>query len=51
VATAFSQFYDNCRIIDEDDDLATARMHLALAAKTVIANGLTVLGISTPRNM
>jgi len=51
VATAFSQFYDNCRIIGEDDDLATARMHLALAAKTVIANGLTVLGISTPRNM
>jgi arginyl-tRNA synthetase len=51
VATAFSQFYDNCRIIGEDDDLATARMHLALAAKTVLANGLTVLGISTPRNM
>jgi len=51
VATAFSQFYDNCRIIGEDDNLATARMHLALAAKTVIANGLTVLGISTPRNM
>jgi len=51
VATAFSQFYDNCRIIGEDDALATARMHLALAAKTVLANGLTVLGISTPRNM
>jgi arginyl-tRNA synthetase len=51
VATAFSQFYDNCRIIGEEDDLATARMHLALAAQTVLANGLTVLGISTPRNM
>jgi arginyl-tRNA synthetase len=51
VATAFSQFYDNCRIIGEDDELATARMHLALAAQTVLANGLTVLGISTPRNM
>ncbi len=51
VATAFSQFYDNCRIIGEDEDLATARMHLALAAKTVLENGLTVLGISTPRNM
>jgi len=51
VATAFSQFYDNCRIIGEEDELATARMHLALAAQTVLANGLNVLGISTPRNM
>jgi arginyl-tRNA synthetase len=51
VATAFSQFYDHCRIIGEDDDLATARMHLALATKTVLKNGLTVLGLSAPRNM
>jgi len=51
VATAFSQFYDNCRIIGEDDALATARMHLALATKTVLRNGLTVLGISAPRQM
>ncbi len=51
VATAFSQFYDNCRIIGEDDVLATARMHLALATKTVLKNGLTVLGISAPRSM
>ena len=51
VATAFSQFYDNCRIIGEEETLATARMHLALAAKTVLKNGLTVLGISSPRQM
>jgi arginyl-tRNA synthetase len=51
VATAFSQFYDHCRIIGEDDALATARMHLALATKTVLKNGLTVLGISAPREM
>ncbi|PSQ63873.1 MAG: arginine--tRNA ligase, partial [Bacteroidetes bacterium QH_1_61_8] len=51
VATAFSQFYDNCQIIGVDDDLATARMHLALAAKTVLENGLTVLGVSAPRSM
>jgi arginyl-tRNA synthetase len=51
VATAFSQFYDRCRIIGEEDDLATARMHLALATKTVLKNGLTVLGISAPRQM
>ncbi|MFP4229195.1 MAG: arginine--tRNA ligase [Salinivenus sp.] len=51
VATAFSQFYDNCRILGEADDLAAARMHLALATKTVLENGLTVLGISAPREM
>jgi len=51
VATAFSQFYDHCRIIGEEEDLATARMHLALATKTVLKNGLTVLGISAPRTM
>jgi len=51
VATAFSQFYDNCRIIGEEDALASARMRLALAAKTVLKNGLTVLGISAPRQM
>ncbi len=51
VATAFSQFYDNCQIIGEEDALASARMRLALAAKTVLKNGLTVLGISAPRQM
>ena len=51
VATAFSQFYDNCRIIGEEDELASARMRLALAAKTVLKNGLTVLGISAPQQM
>ncbi|MFB6272908.1 MAG: arginine--tRNA ligase [Salinibacter sp.] len=51
VATTFSQFYDNCRIIGEEDHLASARMRLALAAKTVLKNGLTVLGISAPRQM
>ena len=51
VATAFSQFYDNCRIVGEEHKLASARMRLALAAKTVLKNGLTVLGISAPRQM
>jgi len=51
VATAFSQFYDNCQIIGEEEALASARMRLALAAKTVLKNGLTVLGISAPRQM
>jgi arginyl-tRNA synthetase len=51
VASAFSQFYGSCRIIGEDRELATARMNLARATQTVIQNGLTVLGISAPREM
>jgi arginyl-tRNA synthetase len=51
VAAAFSQFYGSCRIIGEEQALATARMHLARATQTVLRNGLTVLGISAPREM
>jgi arginyl-tRNA synthetase len=51
VATAFSQFYDRCRIVGEDDELAVARLHLARAAQIVLRNGLTVLGIAAPRQM
>ena len=51
VATRFTKFYDGCRIIGEAEDLASARMQLADAARTVLRNGLTILGISTPERM
>ena len=51
VAVAFSQFYRDCRIIGEERALATARMHLAQAARIVLRNGLTVLGLSAPEQM
>ncbi len=51
VAVAFTQFYGHCRIIGEEQRLATARMHLARAARIVLANGLRVLGISAPERM
>jgi arginyl-tRNA synthetase len=51
VATAFSQFYDQCRVLGEADDLEAARLHLARATQTVLRNGLTVLGIGAPREM
>ncbi|MEZ4702223.1 MAG: arginine--tRNA ligase [Rhodothermales bacterium] len=50
-ATAFTRFYDACRIIGEANDIATARIHLAQAARIVLKNGLTVLGISAPEQM
>ncbi|CAM3353168.1 arginine--tRNA ligase [Rhodothermus bifroesti] len=51
VAVAFTKFYDQCRIIGEDEPLALARLALARAAQRVLANGLRVLGISAPERM
>ena len=51
VAVAFTQFYGQCRIIGENDELAKARLQLADAARQVLANGLSVLGISAPERM
>ncbi len=51
VATAFNQFYRDCHIIGEPEALATARMHLAEAARLTLRNGLTILGLSAPERM
>ena len=51
VATAFNAFYRDCRIVGEETGLATARLLLARAARTTLANGLAVLGISAPDRM
>ena len=51
VATAFNAFYRDCRIVGEATDLATARLTLARATRTVLKNGLTVLGITAPEQM
>ena len=51
VATAFNAFYRDCRIVGEEPALATARLLLARAARTTLANGLAVLGISAPDRM
>ncbi|WP_420456635.1 arginine--tRNA ligase [Rubrivirga sp.] len=51
VATAFNAFYRDCRIVGEETGLATARLKLATATRTVLKNGLTVLGIDAPKSM
>jgi len=51
VATAFNQFYRDCRILGEAAELAEARLALAHAARTVLGNGLAVLGLSAPESM
>jgi arginyl-tRNA synthetase len=51
VATAFNAFYRDCRIVGEETALATARLKLARATRTVLKNGLTILGVTAPEQM
>lgn len=56
VAPAFHKFWDECHILPRADDpvppeLTRARMWLAEAAQTVVANGLGLLGVSAPERM
>ncbi|RLP86899.1 arginine--tRNA ligase [Micromonospora sp. BL4] len=55
VAASFHRFYDNCRVLplgdEEVTDLHRARLWLNNATRTVIANGLHLLGVSAPERM
>ena len=51
LAEAFHKFYTFCRIMGTEQKLAQARLSLAMAAKTVLRNGLALLGVSAPDKM
>ncbi|WP_103664952.1 arginine--tRNA ligase [Gracilimonas amylolytica] len=51
LASAFTSFYHDCRILGEDEELAHARTELAKATAQVLRNGLGILGISAPDQM
>jgi len=51
VAGKFHSFYHDCRIIGQEEELAIARLSLAEATRTVLKNGLAILGISAPEKM
>ncbi|MEV6298430.1 arginine--tRNA ligase [Actinoplanes sp. NPDC051861] len=55
LAGAYHRFYDKCRILpmgdEEITDLHRARLWLNDATRTVIANGLGLLGVSAPERM
>jgi arginyl-tRNA synthetase len=55
VAGAYHRFYDRCRVLPVGDepitDLQRARLWLNDATRTVIANGLHLLGVSAPERM
>lgn len=51
LAGLFHQFYNHCRIIQEDQELAKARLALITAVRITIANSLAILGVSAPEKM
>ena len=51
LATLFHKFYTECRVLTDDKALSKARLALVTSVKTVLANGLTILGISRPERM
>ncbi|MEX2456868.1 MAG: arginine--tRNA ligase [Balneolaceae bacterium] len=51
LASDFTSFYHDCRIIGEDEEMMQARTALATAVAQVLKNGLTILGITAPDQM
>jgi arginyl-tRNA synthetase len=54
-AATYHRFYDECRVLpmgdEEPNDLHRARLLLVAATRTVLANGLDLLGVSAPERM
>ena len=54
-AASFHKFYDSCRVLpmgdEEPSDLHRARLMLVDATRTVVANGLALLGVTAPERM
>jgi len=51
VAGRYHKFYHAHRVLTEDRPVTAARVALCLATKTVLANGLSILGIHAPEKM
>ncbi len=51
VANEFHSYYNAHKFIVDEEALRNARLTLAAATRTVIANGLTIIGVSAPDSM
>ena len=55
LATAYHKFYDACRVLPQGDaevePLTISRLWLCAGARQTLANGLQMLGVSTPERM
>jgi arginyl-tRNA synthetase len=51
LAACFHKFYEANKVISEDKELTLARLYLVSCVRQVLANGLTLLGVSCPAKM
>lgn len=51
VSSRFHSYYHDNRIVTDDEAATRARLVLSLATKTVLANGLRLLGVAAPERM
>jgi len=50
-AECFHKFYDRHRVLGQDADCAQARICLIYAVKSVVKEGLNLLGVTAPQQM
>ena len=51
LAGAFHQFYQECRVLTQEEEVTKARLALVMATQIVLRNLLKLLGISLPTKM
>jgi len=51
LATVFHSFYKQCRVVSDNDALCKARLKLVMAARTVLARTLRLMGMTAPDTM
>jgi len=51
LATSFHQFYRDCQVISDKEELNKNRFDLILATKIILKNTLNLMGISAPEKM
>ncbi|MCK9582791.1 MAG: arginine--tRNA ligase [Endomicrobiales bacterium] len=50
-ADNFHRFYENCKVLCEDEKVSKARLALVEAVMTIVRNTMWLLGVSTPDKM
>ena len=51
MASGFHRFYHACRVVTDDAERSRKRLELTEAARIVLRNGLTLMGVSAPERM
>lgn len=51
LAALFHQFYTNCQVLGDDEEITLARLYLANSCRIVLAKTLDLLGVSAPIKM